>query len=262
MPTPKQSRDEQKRILIADDHAMFAETIGSFLRASLPKCQIATELSAESAFSECQRHHYELVLVDLDMGGGSGLNLIENLKSLPRCPPCMVVSMHNEAVWILRALKAGAKGFVAKDSPVQELLDGVRTMLTGNKFLSRTAAQTLAESAITTSNGKALHTTLTQREFEVLVQLAKGKPLKTIAYDLTLSAKTVAVHKYNIRKKTGLDSVVEIANYCREHGLHGSNPSDTSKVHAAPPAQVAPSSFTTQGYGQASLKRTAVRQAG
>ena len=116
-------------------------------------------------------------------------------------------------------------------------------MLGGNKFLSRKAAQTLAESAITTTNGKALHSSLTQREFEVLVQLAKGKPLKTIAYDLTLSAKTVAVHKFNIRKKTGLDSVVEIANYCREHGLHGSSHSPV-EVHSGGSVQAAPKVFT------------------
>jgi DNA-binding NarL/FixJ family response regulator len=128
--------------------------------------------------------------------------------------------MHMGALWIERSLKAGARGYVAKDSPPKEIVMAIEQALMGKKYLSRSVAQAFAENAVRSpAGGKELHGALSNRELEVFLQIAQGKSLKAISLDLNLSAKTVSVHKHNIWKKTGIDSGARIARYCVEHGL-------------------------------------------
>ncbi len=117
-------------------------------------------------------------------------------------------------------MKAGACGYVAKDSPPSEIVNAIQSALRGKKYLSRSVAQSFAENAVRMPMGeKEMHKVLSNRELEIFLQIAQGKSLKAISLDLNLSAKTVSVHKHNIWKKTGIDSGAKIARYCVEHGL-------------------------------------------
>lgn len=213
-----------KYILIVDDHAMFGETLGQFLRMMFKDYDVTVVTSAEKAREHKSRQHMDVVLIDLEMGDCSGLTLLADFSSDVPSPSCIIVSMHLQAPWIERALKAGACGYVAKDSPPAEIVQAIQSVLCGKKYLSRSVAQSFAENAVRLPmGGKDLHKVLSDREFEIFLQLAQGKSLKAISLDLNLSAKTVSVHKHNIWKKTGIDSGAKIARYCVEHGLLASS---------------------------------------
>ena len=209
-----------KTILIVDDHAMFAETLGQFLRATFKDYTVRVVTSAEKAREEAFQQHIDVVLIDLEMADCSGLTLLTDLSAMLNAPAAIIVSMHLEAPWIERALRAGAVGYVAKDSPPGEIIIAINSALRGKRYLSRSVAQSFAENAVRLPlGGKELHKALSDREFEIFLQIAQGKTLKAISLDLNLSAKTVSVHKHNIWKKTGIDSGARIARYCVEHGL-------------------------------------------
>ena len=185
----------------------------------------AVATSAEKAREHVSRQHVDVVLIDLEMSDCSGLTLLGDFSSMMPAPACIIVSMHLQAVWIERSLKAGAVGYVAKDSPPSEIVIAINSALMGKKYLSRSVAQAFTENAVRQpAGGQELHKVLSEREFEIFLQLAHGKSLKAISLDLNLSAKTVSVHKHNIWKKTGIDSGAKIARYCVEHRLlAGSN---------------------------------------
>lgn len=209
-----------KKIMLVDDHAMFAETLGHYLQMVFKDFEISVVTSAEKARELASRQSFDVVLLDLEMADCSGLTLLADLATAMPAPACIVVSMHIQAMWIERALKAGACGYVAKDSPPGEIVTAINYALRGKKYLSRSVAQSFAENAVRLPvGGKELHTMLSTREFEIFLQLAHGKSLKVISLDLSLSVKTVSVHKHNIWKKTGIDSGAKIARYCVEHGL-------------------------------------------
>lgn len=209
-----------KNIMIVDDHAMFAETLGQYLRLMFKDFTITVVTSAEKARELSSRQHMDVVLIDLEMSDCSGLTLLADFANALPAPACIIVSMHLQALWIERSLKAGACGYVAKDSPPSEIVNAINFALRGKKYLSRSVAQSFAENAVRLPmGGKELHKALSGREFEIFLQLAHGKSLKAISLDLSLSAKTVSVHKHNIWKKTGIDSGAKIARYCVEHGL-------------------------------------------
>lgn len=209
-----------KTILVVDDHAMFAETLGQFIRAVFKEDDVIVVTSAAKAREEISRRHIDVVLIDLEMADCSGLTLLSDFSTMLDAPAAIIVSMHLEAPWIERALKGGAVGYVAKDSPPGEIVTAINSALRGKKYLSRSVAQSFAENAVRLPmGGKELHKALSDREFEIFLQIAQGKTLKAISLDLNLSAKTVSVHKHNIWKKTGIDSGARIARYCVEHGL-------------------------------------------
>jgi DNA-binding NarL/FixJ family response regulator len=209
-----------KKIMLVDDHAMFAETLGHYLQMVFKDFEIVVVTSAEKAREQASRQSFDVVLLDLEMADCSGLTLLADFATAMPSPACIIVSMHIQAMWIERALKAGACGYVAKDSPPGEIVTAINYALRGKKYLSRSVAQSFAENAVRMPvGGKELHTMLSSREFEIFLQLAHGKSLKVISLDLSLSIKTVSVHKHNIWKKTGIDSGAKIARYCVEHGL-------------------------------------------
>lgn len=218
------SLKQPKTILIVDDHAMFAETLGQYLRSVFVNDEIKVVTSAERARQEASLRPIDVVLVDLEMADCTGLTLLADFSTLPRPPAAIIVSMHMGPLWIERALKAGARGYVAKDSSPKEIVMAIEQALQGKKYLSRSVAQAFAENAVRApANGKEIHRSLSNRELEVFLQIAQGKSLKAISLDLNLSAKTVSVHKHNIWKKTGIDSGARIARYCVEHGLLASD---------------------------------------
>lgn len=215
-----------KKILVVDDHPMFAETLGQYLRMACKEFSISVVTSGEMARAHSTTHGVDVVLIDLEMADCSGLTLLADLSTMLPAPACIIVSMHLQAALIERALKAGAVGYVAKDSQPGEIVTAINSVLKGKKYLSRSVAQSFAENAVRLpTGGHELHKALSSREFEIFLQIAQGKSLKAISLDLSLSAKTVSVHKHNIWKKTGIDSGARIARYCVEHGLlNGSRP--------------------------------------
>ena len=168
---------------------------------------------------EARLRNYEIALVDIELGDRSGMELTTELRTLPTPPRIIAVSMHQEETFVSRTMQLGARSYVTKDAPPHELFDAIRSTLEGRSYISRELAQKFADRSIRKGSAGQVHEKLSNRELEVLMQLARGKSLKQVALDLSLSPRTVAVHKHNLCRKTGLKGTVEILRYCQSNGL-------------------------------------------
>ena len=207
------------RILVVDDHALVREAFTSMLRSEFPEATVVSTGSCAAAMEAARLHTYEIALVDIELGDRSGMELTTELRTLPNPPRIVAVSMHQEETFVTRTLQLGARAYVAKDAPPQELFDAIRYTLDGRSYISKDLAQKFAHQTIRRGTMENVHEKLSNRELEVLMQLARGKSLKQVASDLSLSPKTVGVHKHNLCRKTGLRSMVDILKYCQSHGL-------------------------------------------
>ncbi len=202
------------RVLLADDHQLVREGLKQILAAA-PDVQVAGEAaSGDEALALVRGNDYDLALLDMSMPGLSGIDLIKRVKLEKPKLRILVLSMHGEQQYAARALKAGASGYLTKDSAPAQLLGVIRKVAAGGVHISETAAAQLV------AGGDApLHTRLSDREFEVLRLLVAGRGLTEIGDQLNLSVKTVSTHKTHILQKMALDSTAELVRYALEHGL-------------------------------------------
>lgn len=206
-------------ILVVDDHALVREAFTSMLRTEFPHAKVVSAGTCAEAMAEARKHPFQLALVDIELGDRSGMELTTELRTLPEPPRIIAVSMHQEETFVTRTMQLGARSYVAKDAPPHELFDAIRATLEGRSYISRELAQRFVDQSVRKGFGGQVHEKLSNRELEVLMQLARGKSLKQVAQDLSLSPRTVAVHKHNLCRKTGLRGIVEILRYCQSNGL-------------------------------------------
>lgn len=206
-------------ILVVDDHALVREAFTSMLKSEFPKANVVSAGSCSEAMTIARQALFEIALVDIELGDRSGMELTTEMRSLPNPPRIIAVSMHQEETFVTRTLQLGAKAYVAKDAPPGELFEAIRSIMDGHFYISKDLAQKFAHQTIRRGAVENVHDKLSNRELEVLMQLARGKSLKQVACDLSLSPKTVGVHKHNLSRKTGLRTMVDIHKYCQSHGL-------------------------------------------
>ncbi len=206
-------------ILVVDDHALVREAFTSMLRTEFPQATVVSAGTCADAMAEARAHSFQLALVDIELGDRSGMELTTELRTLQEPPRIIAVSMHQEETFVTRTMQLGARSYVAKDAPPHELFEAIRVTLEGRSYISRELAQKFVDQSVRKGIGGQVHEKLSNRELEVLMQLARGKSLKQVAQDLSLSPRTVAVHKHNLCRKTGLKGIVEILRYCQSNGL-------------------------------------------
>jgi DNA-binding NarL/FixJ family response regulator len=206
-------------ILVVDDHALVREAFALMLRREFPDATVVPSGSCADALSAARKDNYEIALVDIELGDRSGMELTRELRTLPCAPKVIAVSTHQEETFVTRTLQLGARAYVAKDAPSAELFDAIRYARDGRSYISKDLAQKFAHQTIRKRSSNSAHERLSHRELEVLIQLAQGKSAKQVASDLSLSTKTVGVHKHNLCHKTGLRTTVDILKYCQTHGL-------------------------------------------
>lgn len=211
------------RILIVDDHAIVREGLVRILEGTGRGWQVAEATSGFQALEWLRRHEAQLVIVDLSMPGMSGLDLIARLrKEFPRLR-VLVLSMHAEEQYALRAFQAGAHGYVTKDRAPAELMDAVAKVASGGAYVTAS----LAEQVVQQLNGASAaprHAQLSNRELEVLRRIVDGQRLSDIANELHLSIKTISTHKRRIQDKLHLPSMAALIRYGMEHGLQEAPP--------------------------------------
>jgi two-component system, NarL family, invasion response regulator UvrY len=194
------------RVLLVDDHSIVRDGLKRILAAT-PDLQVAGEAaSGEAALALVKAHDYDVAMLDMSMPGLSGIDLIKRLKIEKPKLRILVLSMHGEQQYAARALKAGAAGYLNKDSAAELLLGALR----------KVAA---AASALLQSGDKPAHESLSDREFEVMRLLVEGLGPTEIGERLHLSVKTVSTHKTRILEKLGLGSTAELVRYALEHRL-------------------------------------------
>jgi two-component system, NarL family, invasion response regulator UvrY len=206
------------RILIVDDHAIVREGLVRILEGTGHGWQVAEATSGFQALEWLRRHDAGLAIVDLSMPGMSGLDLIARLhKEFPQLR-VLVLSMHAEEQYALRAFQAGAHGYVTKDRAPAELVDAVAKVAGGGAYVTASLAERVVQ-ALNGAQAVPKHAHLSNRELEVLRRIVAGQRLSDIADDLHLSIKTISTHKRRIQDKLQLPSMAALIRYGIEHGL-------------------------------------------
>ncbi len=201
----------KKSILIVDDHPMMREGLRGIVNRE-PDLVVCYEAdSARKAMLFVEKNTPDLVLVDITLPGKNGLELVKDLKAIRPRLAMLAISMHDESLYAERMLRAGARGYINKHQPPEELLKAIRLVLKGQVYVSKELSKTLLQRF---SGGpqtpRSPMESLSDREFEILQLLGEGKAGKEIARQLNLSEKTVAVHNGNIRKKLNLKSTAQL----------------------------------------------------
>ncbi len=206
------------RILIADDHAIVRKGLIQILLEEYPTAKIGEVEDAEQLFHKAITDEWDVVICDLSMPGRSGLDALHQLKQASPKLPVLIMSMHPEDQYALRVLKAGASGYLGKDTIHEYLIRAIQTVLLGKKFITPSVAEKLAE-AFNVDADQVLHETLSDREFDVLKLLASGKSVSDIADRLSLSVTTVSTYRARIMKKMNMHSNAELTRYALEKSL-------------------------------------------
>jgi len=206
------------QILIVDDHAIVREGLVRILEGTGRGWCVAEAASGFQALEWLRRHQAELAIVDLSMPGMSGLDLIARLRAeFPRLR-VLVLSMHAEEQYALRAFQAGAHGYVTKDRAPAELVDAVAKVAGGGAYVTTSLAERVVQS-LNGAQAVPRHAQLSNRELDVLRRIVAGQRLSDIANELHLSIKTISTHKRRIQDKLQLPSMAALIRYGIEHGL-------------------------------------------
>ena len=200
------------RILIADDHPIYRKGLLQILMETPDMFSVDEAGSGEEALGKAWNNEYDLVLMDISMPGRGGLDALKVLKI--QCPklPVLVLSMHPEEQYAERALRAGASGYLNKECAWYELVNAIKKVLNGGKYVSAALAENLA-SNLYFKPDKPLQEILTDREFQVFRMIASGKTVGKIASELTLSVKTISTHRVHILEKMKLKNNAELIHY-------------------------------------------------
>ncbi len=206
------------RILIADDHAIVRDGLRRILQGA-PGIEVAGEaVSGDEVMARVREGGFELLLLDMSMPGKSGIELIKWVKATRPELAVLVLSMHQEEQYAVRAIRAGASGYVTKESASALLVAAIRKVAGGGLYISPGVAEQLALT-LTQQSAALPHQTLSDREYEVFGRLVRGDSVSDIAAHLHLSSKTVSTHKAHILEKMNMDSVADLVRYAMEHKL-------------------------------------------
>lgn len=206
------------RILIVDDHAILLRGLKEILEREFRDVSVGGAGTAEQALTQLDAENWDLVILDITMPGRSGVDVLRNLKALRPKLPVLVLSMHPEDQYGKRVLKAGASGYMNKESAPEELIKAVRKLLSGGRYVSPTLAETLAVD-LGRDDDTPAHERLSDREFEVLRKMASGKTVGQIAQELHLSVPTVSTYRARILEKMGMSTNAELIRYALSHHL-------------------------------------------
>jgi DNA-binding NarL/FixJ family response regulator len=209
--------------MLVDDHAMFRHGMEMLINREPDMKVVAEACDGEEALALLMSdHHFDIVLMDVSLKTHSGLDVIKRVHNKVPGLPVLVVSMHDEAVYAERALRAGARGYVMKQEPGKVLLNAIREVLDGNLCLNKEVQARLLK-RMTTGNSKSepLISSLSPTEFEVLHLIGVGNSSQEIARVLCRSIKTIETHRYNIRTKLNLKDAAELVRYAIQWGSEG-----------------------------------------
>ena len=206
------------KIFIADDHAMVRSGLGQIF-AITPGMEVVKEAdNGDDVLSILRTLECDILLLDLNMPGISGPDLIARVKAHQPRLPILVLSMHNTGQAAARSLKAGAQGYVTKDCEPEVLIEAIRKVAAGGQYVAAEIAQKMVLMGAS-ANGLLPHEKLTDREFEIFIQLTKGVSINDIADQLNISNKTVSTHKMRLMEKLNSASVADLMRYAMDSNL-------------------------------------------
>jgi DNA-binding NarL/FixJ family response regulator len=206
------------KILIVDDHLVVRQGVKQILADEFPEAAFGEASSVGEAMRIVPQETWSIVLLDLTLPDRNGLEAIADLKALRPRLPVLILSMHPETEFAVRAIKAGASGYLTKQSAAEEMIAAVRKALTGGRYITASLAEKLAADVVGDSSTQP-HEQLSDREYQTLLLLAEGKSVKAISAQLGLSNKTVSTYRARVLEKLHLTTTVELARYAIAHRL-------------------------------------------
>lgn len=211
----KPAAPARKKILIVDDHPMMRDGLVALITAQPDLAVCAQAADAREALQAVEAHWPDLVLMDISLPGRSGLEAIKDLQAIQSGLAILVLSMHDEALYAERVLRAGARGYVMKQEGGKRIMDGIRAVLEGRVFVSEKMSARIMDAFTGRRPGDTGGSveSLSDREFEVFQLIGRGRSTKEIAAQLHLSVKTVEVHRVNIKAKLQLATSPELVHY-------------------------------------------------
>jgi two-component system, NarL family, invasion response regulator UvrY len=208
------------KILIADDHEIVRKGLREILAHGLGDASFGEARDAEEVLRAVRAEHWDVLILDLTMPGRSGLDVLRDLQLQHRALPVLVLSMHSEHQYGKRVLKAGAAGYLHKDSASEELMHALRKVLRGGKYVSAALAERLALD-VATGTEQFPHERLSNRELEVLRMISAGKRTSQIAEELHLSVTTVSTYRTRILEKMNMKTTAELMHYGLTNNILG-----------------------------------------
>jgi len=206
------------KILIADDHTLFRKGLKHIL-SEYPDLVVTDEASnGQEVLDKIWHNDYDMVLLDITMPGMTGLEALKQLKNDRPKLPVLVLSMHPEEQYAVRVIRAGASGYLRKESAPDELITAIQRISGGRKYITSSLAERLADDMETAAE-KPLHDTLSDREFEVFRMIAAGKTIKQIAEALFLNARTISTYRSRILEKMQMKTNAELIHYAIKHQI-------------------------------------------
>lgn len=208
------------RVVIADDHTILREGLRQLLSSAGDMQVVADAADGHEVMARVRSNEFDVLLMDMSMPGKSGIDLIKQVKSEKPKLRILILSMHEEPQYAVRAIKAGASGYVTKDSATSQLVTAIRKVAGGGAFITAEVAEQVALGAMPDAEGRP-HERLSDREFEVFQLLVAGVSVTEIAARLNLSGKTVSTHKARLMEKLGIDNQADLVRYAMKHNLSG-----------------------------------------
>jgi DNA-binding NarL/FixJ family response regulator len=206
------------KILIADDHAIVREGLKRIVAETADMVVADEATSGHEVLEKVRNNEYNVVILDISMPGRGGVDILKQLKGQRPHLPILILSMHPEEQYAVRVLKAGAAGYLTKESAPDELITAIKRVSTGRKYVSSSLAEKLAFD-LERDTELPYHETLSDREYQVLCMIASGKRVQEIAEELCLSVKTVSTYRSRILEKMKMKNNAELMRYAIKHGL-------------------------------------------
>jgi DNA-binding NarL/FixJ family response regulator len=208
------------RIVLADDHTIVREGLRGLLAAQADFEVVAEASDGHEVIKRLRENDFDVLVLDMSMPGKSGVELIKQVRAEKPKLRILVLTMHEEHQYAVRAIRAGAAGYLTKEGASAQLVSAIRKVAGGGAYISAEVAEQLALSAMPGAQGP-LHASLSDREFQIFRMIAEGKAVGDIAERLNLSVKTVSTHKSNILQKMNMETAGEVIRYAITHRLVG-----------------------------------------
>jgi DNA-binding NarL/FixJ family response regulator len=206
------------KVLIADDHAVVRSGLKQILAETTEIVVAGEATNGREVLEKLGKQHWDVLVLDITMPGRSGLEILKDIKHLKPDLPVLVLSMHAEEQFATRTLKAGASGYLNKESAPEELVKAIRKVCAGGKYVSTNQAERMV-GELTSAADKLPHELLSDREYEILRLIASGKTPTQIAKQLSLSIKTVSTYRARILEKMNLTTNAQLTHYAIKGGL-------------------------------------------
>lgn len=205
-------------VLVVDDHTIFRSGVRRLLEDE-PDVRVTAEANqGAEALDFVRARAFDIVLLDINMEGRSGLEVLASMRAVPHCPPVLMLSMYPEEQYALVAMQAGASGYLAKDAEPAEMVRAIRSVAAGGQYLSVRAASRVREQ-LRGVDERPPHQRLSVREHQIMLMTIRGMSVTEIAEEMLISVKTVSTHRANLLGKLGLGSTAELVLYAVRQGL-------------------------------------------